>query len=135
MGANVPEIERLTPRQLAAMAQLAMGASIAATARSCGAAPKTIRAWLRIPLFAAELRRLQAETLRSMAAQLVALGDLAAEAVKRGLDPGQPIGQQLRAAGIVYDKAPGLLDFADLAERMAALERRLDEQNTKYQAG
>lgn len=131
MGEKGRENKELTPRQVRALAELASGASVPATAEAVGVAAKTVRAWLKLDHFAAELRRLQDEQLRGMARQLTALGDMAAEAVKRGLDPGQPMGQQLRAAALVYDRGPALLELADLAERMTALERRLDENSTK----
>lgn len=119
----------LTPRQLVALAALTAGnGSVATAAAAAAVAPKTVYQWLKQPLFAGELRRIQAEAIRHTARRLVVLGDLAAEALERGLAAGQPMAQQLRAAEIVLDRGPGLLELGDLVERMGEIERRLHEQ-------
>lgn len=127
MATNDTE-KSLTARQVAALVALTAGTgSVAEAARAAGVIPGTVYRWLREPAFIAELRRIQADALRHTARRLNALGDSATSAVERGLSADVPISQQLRAAEIVFDRGPAMLELADLIGRITDIERRLND--------
>jgi hypothetical protein len=129
MGDNVTE-KSLTSRQIRAITALTLGSgSIAEAARAAHVARKTVHAWLREPVFSAELRRLHAEALQDTARRLAALGEKASEALERGLDPEQPISVQLRAAQLVLDNAQPWLEQTEVIARLEELERERNEQS------
>lgn len=121
MGESVME-NALRPRQVAAIAALLATGKIGDAAAAGGVSSKTIYAWLKQPDFSAALRAAEGEALRSLARRLAGLGGAAADALRDALDEKQPIGVRLRAADLVTQRGPALLELTDLLERVAALE-------------
>lgn len=123
MGENVTE-NSLRPRQTAAIAALLASGKVTDAATAGGVTTKTVYAWLRQPDFSAALRTAESEALRGLSRRLAGLGDAAADALRDALDEGQPIGARLRAADLVTQRGPALLELTDLIERIAALENK-----------
>lgn len=123
MGENVTE-NSLRPRQTAAIAALLASGKVTDAAAAGGVTTKTVYAWLRQPDFSAALRTAESEALRGLSRRLAGLGDAAADALRDALDEGQPIGARLRAADLVTQRGPALLELTDLIERIAALENK-----------
>lgn len=123
MGENVME-NSLRPRQTAAIAALLASGKVTDAAAAGGVTTKTVYAWLKQPDFSAALRTAESEALRGLSRRLAGLGDAAADALRDALDEGQPIGARLRAADLVTQRGPALLELTDLIERIAALENK-----------
>lgn len=123
MGENVIE-NSLRPRQTAAIAALLASGKVTDAAAAGGVTTKTVYAWLKQPDFSAALRTAESEALRGLSRRLAGLGDAAADALRDALDEGQPIGARLRAADLVTQRGPALLELTDLIERIAALENK-----------
>lgn len=123
MGANVRET--LSPKQLKALESLLADGNVTRAARAAGVAPKTVHAWLKLPLFADELRRLEGQALQGLGRRLVSLGEASTKALEDALDPAQAITVRLRAAQIVCERGPVLAELSAVIGRLEALERRL----------
>lgn len=114
----------LRPRQTAAIAALLASGKVTDAATAGGVTTKTVYAWLRQPDFSAALRAAESDALRSLSRRLAGLGGAAADALSDALDDRQPIGVRLRAADLVTQRGPALLELTGLLERVAQLEAR-----------
>lgn len=123
MVSNVTE-KRLAPRQLKALESLAADGSVANAAVIAGVTQKTVYQWLRVPLFAAELRRLEGELLQAIGRRLLALGERAHAAVFEALDPQQPMAVRLRAATLVFEHGVRVAELSSIVARLEEIERR-----------
>ena len=90
---------------------------------------RTVRSHLNDPDTASELRRLTDDRLRALArrALAAAVGALAVLLNVAG-DAAQPAPPRVAAARAILDSATRLLESADLAERVSALEEQLAAQ-------
>ena len=125
LGEKVTAEKDLKPRQAAAIAALLATGKIPDAAAAGGVSTKTVYAWLKQDAFKAELRQAESDAMRGLARRLAGLGDLAADALKDALDPGQPIGIRLRATDLVTARGPALFELFNLEERLERLEARL----------
>ncbi|MFZ2358200.1 MAG: hypothetical protein WA040_02535 [Anaerolineae bacterium] len=118
----------ITPRQTLAIASLLASGKVADAAKAADVAPKTVYAWLNQPAFQAALSDAAAHALRALARRLAGLGDAAADALKDALQDGQPIAVRLRAAALVTERTPALVQLVDLADRIERLEALLADE-------
>lgn len=119
----------LTPRQTLAIASLLASGKVSDAAAAADVAPKTVYTWLKQPEFQAALSAATADTLRRLAARLAGLGDAAADALGDALDSEQPVAIRLRAADLVTQRTPALVQLVDLADRIARLEALLSDES------
>lgn len=112
----------LSPRQRRALEVLCTGGKVAVAAKEAGVSRVTLSRWQREPVFAAELRRLEGESLRALGRRLLGLGEKAGTALEDALGDDMPIGARLRAADLVTSRGPALAELTTLIERIEALE-------------
>jgi hypothetical protein len=113
--------------ELAAFA-LATGATREQAAKDAGMSTRTLYHRLNDSAFVALVQRHRNRILNESVGQLVkASGD--AVSVLRGLMGGSDPQTQLRAAVAVLDHVVQLSKHAEFAERLAAMEKRIDEQS------
>jgi hypothetical protein len=108
---------------------LACGATIEAAARQAGVSESTAHRRLADAAFRKELQGLRGDMVRRTAGTLTAA---ASEAVRTLLDllkPSAPHAARLGAARSVLEIGVKLREAAELEERLAALEERLEERH------
>jgi len=127
MGKNLTE-KKLTPKQAKAIESLMLTGSVTQAARAASVSRPTIYDWLKQPAFVAELQRLEGLALQGLARQLSALTEPAIQALSDGLQVGMPISARLRAAAVIIERAPVLLELSSLVARVESLERRREER-------
>jgi transposase-like protein len=106
-----------------AIAALLERPTITEAAGAVGIGEKTLRRWLAEPEFKAAYRDAREQTLSMAVGRLQALLARAGEALDRAMVCGTP-SVEVRAAGIVIQEAFKGVELLDLAERVAALEKR-----------
>lgn len=119
----------LSARQQRALSCLLAGGAAEQAAREAKCSRSTVYRWMGERAFSQALRRTSDKALRELSEQLMELGAAATEALKDGLDGAQDIGVRLRAAGLVVGRVLAVLELADLGERVAVLEQKLEEQH------
>lgn len=124
MSENVTQ-KPLTTKQMAAVTALLTKGDAAKAAAAAGVSRQTLYRWMRDPAFAEALRAAERDALRGLSKRLAGLGDLAADALRDALAPDQPPAIRLRAADLVIQRAPALVEAVDVYERLAALEEKL----------
>ena len=119
------DLAPINAKQRAAIVALLTTGDVSKAAQAAGVSRESLYRWLRDPRFKAELRQAEGDAMRGLARRLAGLGDLAADAMKDALDPGQPIGIRLRAADLVLTRGPALFELVNLVDRLERLEARL----------
>lgn len=125
MSKIAPE-KTVTPRQRLAIEALALGQDVMDAAQAAGVNRSTLYRWRRDPVFAAELRRIDAEALEQLGRGLMALSAPALEALKRALAEGQPMAIRLRAAQLICERGPALAEMTTVVSRLEEIERALE---------
>jgi hypothetical protein len=128
MSENATE-NGLTAKQFKALEAFALGSSSADAARAAGVNRSTVYRWQATPAFAAELRRLEGETLRHLGRRIMALADQAADAIEAALAADQLPGVRLRAAQLVCERGPSLAELTSILERIEELEGGKDDED------
>jgi len=113
----------LSARQRAVIAALASGLDKQDAAAVVGIQPSTVSRYLREPLFCAELRAAQDETLATVTRRMTG-GALDMLTVLESIakDKEQPPSVRVRAALGWLERTHRLLELHDLTERVAKLE-------------
>ena len=106
-----------------AIAALLGARTIADAARATGIGEKTLRRWLSEPDFQDAYRSAREEAVRGAVGRLQALLSKATETLERALSCGKPA-VELRAAVAAFEQAYKGTELLDLADRIAALEKR-----------
>ena len=119
---------KLTGKQAKALAALLDGANLQDAASAAGVNRKTLGRWLSYdPAFWRAYQTHSSASLQLAARRLTSKLDSAVELLTRIMeDDAAPAGVRLRAAQLVVDGSLRLLEAADFAERLAALEARLE---------
>lgn len=118
---------KVPPKQLKALEALLDGASIQDAASAAGVNRKTVARWLQEPAYWKLYQVNSARSLELAARRLTGKLDMAVDMLTSVMeDEDAPAGVRLRAAQQVIDGSLKLLDTADFAERLAALEARLE---------
>lgn len=120
----------LTPKRRLAIEALAIGLSPMEAAKRAGVNRSTLYRWRRDPAFAAELRRVDAEAMARLGRGIMALSSAAIVAIARALQEGQPMAVRLRAAQLVAERGPALVELTSLADRVTELEQRIERGET-----
>lgn len=115
---------KLTPRQEQAVAVLLGVPDHAQAAALIGCGVSTLRRWLADPAFQAAYRAARRAVVEQAVAQLQRASGEAVAALHRNLNAPRP-GDQIKAALGILDRAARGVELIELAERLAALERRL----------
>ncbi len=122
-------MSNLTSRQKAAIAALLKGQTQTAAGASAGVARKTVQRWLNEPAFTAALREGSDGAIRAASARLAALTEHAVAAIAATMTtpttPGAAV--RLRAADALLTQALKIREHADVLERLAALEAKINE--------
>lgn len=120
--------KRLTGKQAKALDALLDGANVQTAATLAGVNRKTLSRWLSYDLdFWKAYQKHSQGALQLAARRLTNKLDGAVELLGDVMeDEDAPAGVRLRAAQLVVDGALRLLESADFAERLAALEDRLE---------
>ena len=120
----------LTSRQRAVIELLLTGHTISSAATSARVSRKTIQRWSGQPEFVAALRAGSDAALQSAARRLAVMTDYAINAIIGIMQNGGGgrSGPQLRAAEMILSHAVRYSEHADLLERLAVLEQRLEGQ-------
>lgn len=116
---------KLTPKKYRAIESLLIDGSVTNAAKTANVSRQTVYDWLRDPTFAAELRRSEGLALQGLGRRLLALGELAGDALKDALQPSQPINTRVRAAQIVAERGPALAELSAVVARLEAMETRM----------
>ena len=118
---------KLTSSQTRALDALLDGLTIQDAAAVAGVNRKTVSRWLEQPDFWRAYTQRSGQTLQLAARRLTGRIDSALSVLDAVLaDDEAPAGVRLRAAQLTIDSALRLVDAADFADRLAALEARLD---------
>jgi len=121
----------LTHKQKAAIAALLEGQTKAQAADAAGVGRQTVSRWLGEPAFAAALREGSDGAIRAASARLAVATEHAVNgimaAIQEPTKPGAAI--RLRAADTLLGHALRVREHADILERLAELERRLNENH------
>lgn len=96
-----------------------------AIAEAVGIAERTVRAHLANDAARAELRRLQDERLTAITRRALTASEKALEVLEDVAEHSKVPMARVMAAGKILDVGLKLIETADLAERVAALEQRL----------
>ncbi len=120
----------LTTKQAAAITALLEGNNQAGAATAAGVTKRTVQRWLSEPKFVAALRAGSDGAIRAASARLAALAEHAVNAIAATLSqPTTPgAGVRLRAAESLLSHALRIREHTDILERLAQLEKMLDEQ-------
>jgi hypothetical protein len=119
----------LTAKQSAAIAALLDGQTQGGAATAAGVTKRTLQRWLNEPEFTAALRAGSDGAIRAASARLAALTEQAINAIAMAMSqPAQPgAAVKLRAADSLLSHAMRIREHADILERLAQLEKMLDE--------
>ena len=119
----------LSTKQRAAIAALLEGQTQAGAATAAGVNKRQVQRWLIQPDFAAELRKGSDAAIWAASARLAALTEHAVNAIATTMhDPTTPgASARLRAADALLGHALRIREHADILERLAQLEKMLDE--------
>jgi|CXWK01.1.fsa_nt_gi hypothetical protein len=119
----------LTTKQAAAIAALLEGNNQAGAATAAGVTKRTLQRWLTDPTFTTALREGSDGAIRAASARLAALAEHAVTSIavtmQQPTTPGA--GVRLRAADALLGHALRIREHADILERLAQLEKMLDE--------
>jgi hypothetical protein len=120
----------LTTKQRAAIAALLDGRTQADAATAAGVTKRQLQRWLLQPAFMVELRAGSDGAIRAASARLAALAEHAVNAMAETMqEPTTPgAGMRLRAADALLGHALRIREHADILERLAQLEKMIDEQ-------
>jgi phage terminase small subunit len=120
----------LTTKQRAAIAALLEGQTKTAAATAAGVGRQTVSRWLNEPAFTAALREGSDAAVKLAAVKLAALAVDAIEAIEGVMNspatPGAAV--KLRAADSLLGHVLRIREQADILERIAALEEKLEKQ-------
>lgn len=122
-GAN----ETLTPRQLRALEVYSLTGNATAAAQAGDVSRKTFYAWIRLPKFAAELRRIDGDALANLGRRVMGLSEKTAKTLEDALAENRPMAIRLRAAALVLERGPALSELTQIVTRIEALERQLND--------
>jgi AraC-like DNA-binding protein len=114
---------------------LACGATIELAARQAGVSESTVRRRLKEPAFQAKLNKLRAEMHLRVADQLTAASTEGVRTMVQLMKETNPGSVRLGAARSVVELSTKVRETADLAIRLAELERRLEEQDEGKRRG
>ena len=119
----------LNTKQRAAIAALLEGQTQATAATAAGVGRQTVSRWLNEPAFSTALRAGSDGAIRAASARLAALTEHAIGAIAATMEqPAQPgAGVKLRAADALLTQALKIREHADVLERLAALEARIND--------
>lgn len=119
----------LTTKQRAAIAALLEGQTQATAATAAGVGRQTVSRWLSEPAFSAALREGSDGAIRAASARLAALTEHAIAAIAatmaQPMTPGATV--RLRAADTLLSQALRIREHADILERLAILEAKINE--------
>jgi hypothetical protein len=113
--------EKLSRKQELAISHLLTSDTLRAAAEAIGVHESTLRAWLKLPRFAAEYRERRRQIVELAVTQLQGLTADAATTLRRNLTCGTPA-VEVRAATAVMELAIKAIEVADLAQRVEDLE-------------
>jgi hypothetical protein len=108
---------------------LACGASVEVAARAVGISESTIRRRLHEKRFSTRLTQMRSEMSLRVADQLTAASTEGARTMVELMKPAYPPAARLGASRAVVELSMRARESADLQNRMAELERRLDAQS------
>ena len=119
----------LTTRQRTALSALLEGQSQLAAAAAAGVGRQTIGRWMTETAFSMALRDGSDGAIRAAVARLSATADASIDAIEKVRDsPTQPgAAVKLRAADALLSQALKIREHADVLERLAALEARIND--------
>ena len=119
----------LTTKQRLAIATLLEGQTQGTAATAAGVGRQTVSRWLSEPAFSAALREGSDGAIRAASARLAALTEHAIAAIAATMaqptTPGATV--RLRAADALLSQALKIREHADILERLAILEARINE--------
>ncbi len=119
--------EKLSRYQERAIATLLTEPTIAAAAAAAGVGERTLRRWLHENEgFIAAYRQARRRASEVAVAHLQRAAEKAAATLERNLECGDP-NPEIRAANVVLSHILRGLEFYELEERLAALERRIED--------
>jgi putative IMPACT (imprinted ancient) family translation regulator len=110
---------------------LAYGATVEQAAKKCGVCERTVYRRLKDPKFQRRVRAARDAMLQQTANLLSAAGSQAVRTLMRLQQTGVKDATQLGAARAVLEIGIKAREIADLAERLEALERRLDQAGAR----
>jgi hypothetical protein len=115
-----------------AIAALLTRPSIEDAARLAGVGEKTLRRWMREPLFEVRYLRARREVVSQTIARMQqATGAAGVTILKLMTDPNVPAAVRLRAAECVFDLAVKGIELEDLERRLSELEKTVENRGRK----
>ena len=122
-------MDGLTPMQVATIEALTKSKTFTDAAEAAGVTRQSIRNWLRDPQFRRALQAARSESFDSLSLGLLNLADKAMVALEDILDEPSTPGFAIRraAANDIISHSTRLYEVVTLADRIAEIEYRLDE--------
>jgi hypothetical protein len=118
--------DKLSRKQETAIAALLTEPTVETAAAKAGVSYRALKSWLTLPRFRQAYAAARQEVLERTMSQLLAASGRAVEALEANLDA-YKAADKTRAAVAILTHAVKGMEMLDLAERIAELERRLDE--------
>ena len=126
----------LSPRQMRAIAALLVSDTQAEAATRARVPERTLRSWMDVPAFTAELARQRDRLLSVATLRLARAADRAVAALDAiAGDRAAPPGARVAAARAILDATIPLTEFSSMSDRVAALERAWDASRAPSFAG
>jgi len=118
----------ITARQARLLAALLSGETMPNAARLCNVPERTARRWLTLPEFRQTLKDGQSGMVTAATRKAAGLLTRALDTLADVLDsPATTPSAKVGAARVLLEHTARLLELSDFAERLEALERRLDD--------
>jgi hypothetical protein len=121
----------LTARQRRAIAALLTEPTVTAAAKTAKVGRRTLQTWLTLPHFRAALSETQGHELGLVAVRLAGLLTKSLDVIGLDMEPGAGADYRLRAAALILRHGSGLLEFADLEQRVSRLEGKVRDDTTE----
>lgn len=120
----------LKPAQYRAVAALVATGDVRAVAKAVGASERTVRRWMAMPAFKAELRDAETELVQTAARRLGRLADKALGVLEGVMDdPEAADNPRIRAAATVLDTCLRWREQVDLEQRLRTLEEGMEKKH------
>lgn len=120
------QTKELTPKQTRAIAALLIAKDVASAAKEAGLGERTLHTWLDEPAFRAALKEAEGQAIEAAVRRLSGTSQYAVGVMLSVMaDKSVPASVRLRAAQNVLEQMVKLKQFADLEERVVALEAAL----------
>ena len=128
MAKNGIEKNSLSPGQLKAIEGMLRFRKQEQVCEFAEVSKRQLARWFQEDAFQSALRQAESAALQQIGRNLIVLADKATDTLEDALDPGERTNHRLMAADIITDRLIKLRDAIEIESRLAALEKRLNDE-------